>query len=126
MQERAPAARSTLPTHVRLAETIVAHITSSESPMSQKLPAEKELARESGVSRPSEALWAPRFVGYIDSIRGSGTWVISRSRTRANAQIGRVAARLSRIEGMEGHALAGDARLQKYFPNEELKTAVHP
>ena len=27
---------------------------------------------------------------------------------------------LSRIEGMEGHAIAGDARLAKYFPSERF------
>ena len=29
-----------------------------------------------------------------------------------------VAARISRLEGMEGHAMTGDVRLAKYFPEE--------
>jgi sulfopropanediol 3-dehydrogenase len=29
-----------------------------------------------------------------------------------------VAARISRLEGMEGHAMTADVRLDKYFPNE--------
>ena len=29
-----------------------------------------------------------------------------------------LSARISRAEGMEGHALAGDDRLHKYFPDE--------
>ena len=31
------------------------------------------------------------------------------------------AARLSRLEGMEGHARSCDARLRKYFPNESFE-----
>jgi len=36
----------------------------------------------------------------------------------ANRELGSVAARISRQEGMEGHARAADARLAKYFPDE--------
>lgn len=72
------------PNPVRLAETIMARITSGEYAVGDKLPAEMELARQFGVSRPSvrEALRALQFVGYIDSVRGSGTRVISRSGTQ--------------------------------------------
>ena len=38
----------------------------------------------------------------------------------ANREIGQAAARISRLEGMEAHARAGDARLRKYFPGENL------
>ncbi len=38
----------------------------------------------------------------------------------ANHQVGQVGARISRLEGMEGHALACDVRLAKYFPNEKF------
>jgi len=37
----------------------------------------------------------------------------------ANRVLAPVVARLSRLEGMEGHALAADARLRKYFPSKE-------
>ena len=36
----------------------------------------------------------------------------------ANREVGQAAARISRLEGMEGHARAGDARLRKYFEGE--------
>ena len=39
----------------------------------------------------------------------------------ANRSVGSVTARISRLEGMEAHALTGDDRLAKYFPNEEFK-----
>ena len=32
----------------------------------------------------------------------------------------RVVARISRIEGMEGHAMTGDIRLAKSFPDEDF------
>ena len=38
----------------------------------------------------------------------------------ANRSVAPVAARISRLEGMEGHARSGDIRLQKYFPNDSF------
>jgi sulfopropanediol 3-dehydrogenase len=38
----------------------------------------------------------------------------------ANREVGAAAARISRLEGMEGHARSGDDRLAKYFPDEEF------
>ena len=43
----------------------------------------------------------------------------------ANREVGAVAARISRLEGMEGHARAGDARLRKYFPGENFDTSAN-
>jgi sulfopropanediol 3-dehydrogenase len=39
---------------------------------------------------------------------------------KANREVGQAAARISRLEGMEGHARAADARLRKYFSGENL------
>jgi len=36
----------------------------------------------------------------------------------ANRELGPRAARISRMEGMEGHARSGDVRMEKYFPGE--------
>ena len=38
----------------------------------------------------------------------------------ANREVGAAAARISRLEGMEGHARAADVRLRKYFAGENL------
>lgn len=38
----------------------------------------------------------------------------------ANREVGQAAARISRLEDMEAHARAGDVRLRKYFPGENL------
>ncbi|BBO67891.1 histidinol dehydrogenase [Desulfosarcina alkanivorans] len=43
----------------------------------------------------------------------------------ANLKIGAVASRISRIEGMEGHARAADVRLRKYFPDESFDFEVY-
>lgn len=40
----------------------------------------------------------------------------------ANRTVAQAAARISRLEGMEAHARAGDARLRKYFPGENFPT----
>ncbi|MGF1501790.1 MAG: histidinol dehydrogenase [Paracoccaceae bacterium] len=37
-------------------------------------------------------------------------------------EVAQAAARISRLEGMEGHARAADARLRKYFPGENFDT----
>ena len=39
----------------------------------------------------------------------------------ANRSVGSVTARISRLEGMEAHALTGDDRLAKYFPDETFQ-----
>ena len=38
----------------------------------------------------------------------------------ANRSVAQVAARISRLEGMEAHARSGDIRLKKYFPEENF------
>jgi sulfopropanediol 3-dehydrogenase len=38
----------------------------------------------------------------------------------AAREVGPVCARISRAEGMEGHARAADVRLAKWFPDEEF------
>ena len=41
--------------------------------------------------------------------------------TREGAKpVAEATARISRLEGMEGHARAADVRLAKYFPDEEF------
>lgn len=46
------------------------------------------------------------------------TW--QRSTREASKQIAQATARISRLEGMEGHARTADARLAKYFPGENF------
>ncbi|UCE54856.1 MAG: histidinol dehydrogenase [Desulfobacterales bacterium] len=44
---------------------------------------------------------------------------------QASKRIGEVASRISRLEGMEGHARAADVRLRKYFPDEKFDFEVY-
>lgn len=46
------------------------------------------------------------------------TW--QRSTPAASRHVAEATARISRLEGMEGHARAADVRLAKYFPNEDF------
>ncbi|MEE9557275.1 MAG: histidinol dehydrogenase, partial [Candidatus Adiutricales bacterium] len=44
---------------------------------------------------------------------------------KANKKIGAVTSRISRLEGMEGHARAADYRLRKYFPGQDWDFSVY-
>ena len=46
------------------------------------------------------------------------TW--QQSTRDASKGVAQATARISRLEGMEGHARAADVRLAKYFPNENF------
>jgi sulfopropanediol 3-dehydrogenase len=64
-----------------------------------------------GASRYTGGLSVGKFIKTV-------TWQrLDRSASRV---VGQVAARISRLEGMEGHARTGDVRLQKYFPQEQF------
>ena len=62
-----------------------------------------------GAARYSGGLSVGKFIKTV-------TWQrLDRSASRV---VGQVAARISRLEGMEGHARTGDVRLRKYYPAE--------
>ena len=42
----------------------------------------------------------------------------------AGGAVGQVAARISRLEGMEGHARTGDIRLHKFFPEQTFDLGI--
>jgi sulfopropanediol 3-dehydrogenase len=62
-----------------------------------------------GAARYSGGLSVGKFIKTV-------TW--QRLTRSASRDVGQVAARLSRLEGMEGHARTGDIRLRKYYPQE--------
>lgn len=55
---------------------------------------------------------------YVGKFLKTVTW--QRATREANRSIGQTCARISRLEGMEGHARTADIRLAKYFPDEEF------
>ena len=84
-------------------ETTVAYGDKSAGP-NHILPT-KRAARYTG------GLWVGKFLK---------TLTFEQMTREASRDIGQVAARVSRVEGMEGHARSTDVRMRKYFPNEEI------
>jgi sulfopropanediol 3-dehydrogenase len=64
-----------------------------------------------GAARYSGGLSVGKFIKTV-------TW--QRLTRDASRTVGQVAARISRLEGMEGHARTGDVRLHKYYPLEQF------
>lgn len=65
-----------------------------------------------GAAKYSGGLSVSKFIKVL-------TW--QRMSEQANREVGAVTARISRAEGMHGHALTGDDRLAKYFPQESFE-----
>lgn len=65
-----------------------------------------------GAGRYSGGLNVGKFIKVLTYQR------MTREAARGVAQ---VSSRISRLEGMEGHAMTGDVRLAKYFPDEEFE-----
>ncbi|MEM1384619.1 MAG: histidinol dehydrogenase [Pseudomonadota bacterium] len=75
------------------------------------------------VSGPNHVLptsGAARYTGGLSVHKYMKTVTWQRATREANRAIGQAAARISRLEGMEGHARAADIRLAKYFPGENF------
>ncbi len=68
-----------------------------------------------GAARYTGGLSVSKFIKVL-------TW--QRMTEAANREVGAVTARISRSEGMEGHARSGDDRLYKYFPGEEFELGI--
>jgi sulfopropanediol 3-dehydrogenase len=61
---------------------------------------------------------AARYSGGLNAGKFIKILTYQRLTREANRQIGQVSARISRLEGMEGHARTSDIRMKKYFPSE--------
>jgi len=68
-----------------------------------------------GAARYTGGLSVSKFIKVL-------TW--QRMDEASNRDVGAVTARISRSEGMEGHARSGDDRLYKYFPGEEFDLGI--
>lgn len=67
---------------------------------------------------------AARYSGGLSVHKFIKTVTYQKVSREANLQIGAAASRISRLEGMEGHARAADVRLRKYFPEQEFDFTV--
>ena len=68
---------------------------------------------------------AGRYSGGLSVGKFIKTVTYQKLTTEANRKIAAVTSRISRIEGMEGHARAADIRLRKYFPDETFDFEVY-
>ena len=68
---------------------------------------------------------AARYSGGLNVGKFIKTLTYQKLTREANRKIGAVASRISRYEGMEGHARAADIRLKKYFPDEQYDFEVY-
>ncbi len=68
-----------------------------------------------GAARYTGGLSVSKFIKVL-------TW--QRMTEQSNRDVGAVTARISRSEGMEGHARTGDDRLYKYFPDEDFDLGI--
>lgn len=64
---------------------------------------------------------AARYSGGLSVGKFIKTVTYQRLTREASRAVGQVAARISRLEGMEGHARTGDVRLKKYYPDEKFE-----
>ncbi len=64
---------------------------------------------------------AARYSGGLSVGKFIKTVTYQRLNRAASREVGQVAARISRLEGMEGHARTGDIRLKKYYPQETFE-----
>ena len=67
---------------------------------------------------------AARYTGGLSVGKFIKTVTWQRMTREANRDVGAVSARISRVEGMLGHALTGDDRLHKYFRDETFDLEV--
>ena len=68
---------------------------------------------------------AARYSGGLNVGKFIKTLTYQKLTKEANRTIGAVASRISRYEGMEGHARAADIRLRKYFPDAAFDFEVY-
>ena len=68
---------------------------------------------------------AARYSGGLSVGKFIKTLTYQKLTKEANRIVGAVASRISRYEGMEGHARAADIRLRKYFPDEAFDFEVY-
>ena len=67
---------------------------------------------------------AGRYSGGLNAQKFVTVLTYQRMTQGAVHSIAQVASRISRLEGMEGHAMTGDIRLAKYFPDETFDLSV--
>ena len=81
--------------------------------------------KTSGTNHILPTKQAARYSGGLSVGKFIKTLTYQKFTKEACRKVGAVASRISRIEGMEGHARAADIRLRKYFPEEDFDFEVY-
>ena len=68
---------------------------------------------------------AARYTGGLSAQKFLKIVSYQRQSREATRSVAAATARLSRCEGMEGHARTGDVRLAKYYPDETFDLVIH-
>ena len=76
--------------------------------------------KASGTNHVLPTKGAARYSGGLSVHKFMKTLTWQKLTREAARDIGEVTARISRLEGMEGHALTADVRLEKYFPGQKF------
>jgi sulfopropanediol 3-dehydrogenase len=76
--------------------------------------------KTSGTNHILPTKGAPRYTGGLSVAKFTKPVTYQRMTREATRDVGSVTARMSRSEGMEGHARTADVRLAKYFPDESF------
>ena len=108
--------------YLQIADQIRSLIAAEEFPAGSRLPAERELAKRFGVSRPSlrEALVAPEVGGYVDVRPGSGIVVLT---SNVGHRIIRVRKDRSKSCGLE---VSLREQSQRKLPGHQVKGHCRP
>ena len=80
-------------------------------PLATKLLARTTVLPTSGAASYTGGLSVHKYMKIV-------TW--QRATREGSKPVAEATARISRLEGMEGHARTADIRLRKYFPNENF------
>lgn len=80
--------------------------------------------KTSGPNHILPTMRAARYSGGLSVGKFIKTVTWQRMTPAATRDVAAVTARISRHEGMEGHARTADVRLRRYFPNESLDTSA--
>jgi sulfopropanediol 3-dehydrogenase len=76
--------------------------------------------KASGANHVLPTSGAARYTGGLSVHKFLKTVTWQKAEVRAVRELAQVTARISRFEGMEGHARTADIRLERYFPEEEF------
>ena len=82
--------------------------------------------KSSGPNHVLPTSGAARYTGGLSVHKFMKTVTWQRATREAVKPIAEATARISRLEGMEGHARTADIRLAKFFPDEEFDLTIGP